>query len=215
MGFQIGAGKNVFNEINDFVKRLKTPQGKLKVIVQQKKSIDWFKEHVQNIRITPKRILNDKERQTENYKTGDMIFYQYDPKYKKTLPYYDIFPLVFPFTFTSDGFIGLNMHYLNLQLRAVLMKRLYDLRSDKSMNDQTRLILSWDILKNVAKFPEVAPTVHRYLYSHIRSKIVRIASYETPIALFLPIAQFKKKSQEYVWQQSKSIIRKQKAKKKA
>ena len=45
----------------------------------------------------------------------------YDPKFKKTLPYYDTFPLVLPLETYNDGFLGINMHYLPIPLRVNLL----------------------------------------------------------------------------------------------
>ena len=68
-----------------------------------------------------------------------LYMYMYDPKLKATLPYYDRFPLVFPFSKTPDGFIGLNMHYLPYQLRMVLLDRLLTFRTNARMDETTRL----------------------------------------------------------------------------
>ena len=43
---------------------------------------------------------------------GKMYMFFYDAKYKDTLPFFDIFPLVFPIEFYSEGFLGINLHYL-------------------------------------------------------------------------------------------------------
>ena len=43
---------------------------------------------------------------------GRMYMFYYDPKHKKTLKTYDRFPLIFPIKKESDGFIGMNFHYL-------------------------------------------------------------------------------------------------------
>ncbi len=60
---------------------------------------------------------------------GRLYMYAYDPKMKKELPYYDRFPLVFPFSKTQDGFIGLNMHYLPYPLRVGLLDKLIGFKS--------------------------------------------------------------------------------------
>ena len=43
---------------------------------------------------------------------GNMYMFRYEPKLKESLPYYDRFPIVFPIEPYSDGFLGLNFHYL-------------------------------------------------------------------------------------------------------
>ena len=42
----------------------------------------------------------------------NMFFYDPKPEQKKNLPYFDMFPLVFPLRRMGDGFTGINVHYL-------------------------------------------------------------------------------------------------------
>jgi len=55
---------------------------------------------------------------------GDLFCYHYDPKYKKTLPYYDAFPLIMLIGADKDTFLGCNFHYLNPRFRAILLDKL-------------------------------------------------------------------------------------------
>ena len=79
---------------------------------------------------------------------------------KEELPYYDRFPLVFPFKrgFTrqraieSGSFLGLNLHYLHPRLRARLMDALYTISLDKKFDEDTRIRLSYEILNKARKF---------------------------------------------------------------
>ena len=50
----------------------------------------------------------------------------YGPKHAKKLPYYDTFPLVLPLERYSDGFLGMNFHYLPIPLRMRLLDRMFD-----------------------------------------------------------------------------------------
>ena len=62
---------------------------------------------------------------------GSMYFFEYDPKHKATLPYYDRFPLIFPINKVKGGILGMNMHYLPPKMRAQLMDALYTVASSK------------------------------------------------------------------------------------
>ena len=42
---------------------------------------------------------------------GKLNMFIYRPKLFKKFPYYDIFPLVLPLEFYTDGFLGINFHY--------------------------------------------------------------------------------------------------------
>jgi hypothetical protein len=137
---------------------------------------------------------------------GEMYFFQYDPKGKETLPYYDRFPLIFPINKAKGGFIGLNMHYLPPQLRAQLMDALYTLASDDKYNEDTRLELSYEVLAKASQFRNFKPCVKRYLTKHVRSRFIKIEASEWDIALFLPVSQFEKQGVRRVWADSRKII---------
>ena len=60
--------------------------------------------------------------------------------------------------------------------------------------------------KALSRIKEIKPTVKRYLYKHISSKVVQIDDDEKEIALFLPTERFKKESKLVVWNDSRSMI---------
>jgi hypothetical protein len=132
-----------------------------------------------------------------------MFMFYYDPKHKKTLTHYDRFPLVFPIHPMEDGFIGMNMHYLGLRERAVLMDRLYELSSNDRYDAKTKLRVTYNLLKGAAKYKYFQPTVHRYLKDHVRSRFLEIGAAEWDVALFLPVERFAKMQKRAVWAQSR------------
>jgi len=137
---------------------------------------------------------------------GYMYSFKYDPKHKKTLPYYDVFPLVFPAELYNDGFLGINFHYLPFNLRAKLMDALYTVVSDKRYDEETKILVSYDLLKSVSKFKTFKPTVKKYLYSYVKTPFLQITATEWDMALFLPMENFKKASAQEVWKDSRGKI---------
>lgn len=137
---------------------------------------------------------------------GSMYHFIYDPKGKKTLPYYDKFPLIFMVGPASGGFYGINLHYLPPTLRAVLMDRLYTLSTDKKYDSKTKLALSYDVLSGAAKFNYFKPTFKHYLIGHVKSRFIKINSSEWDIALFLPTQNFAKSSTDKVYADSRKKI---------
>tara|TARA_B100000427_G_C15373941_1_gene535640 strand:+ start:44 stop:634 length:591 start_codon:yes stop_codon:yes gene_type:complete len=168
---------------------------------------DWFKEKVRQASasaqmraVTPNQLLR---RQEEGSATlGKMLFYKYDPKFAKKLPYWDMYPLVFPFEKAKGGFYGLNLHYIPPRERAVLMDQLKRYATNKKYDETTRLKLTYDILKG---FGRAVPCVKRYLGSNVRSNTVRINADEWEIAIFLPVERFQKESTRTVWNDSKKF----------
>jgi len=167
---------------------------------------DWFRNTAQSSRANSSRLLRSGDNLTSQIEVGNMYLFNYEPKYKQELPYYDNFPLIFPIETVSRGFIGLNMHYLPLRQRAVLMDALYGLVTDQRYNESTRLKLSYGVLKNASKYKGFKPTIKKYLNSHVQSRFLKIEPVEWDIALFLPLQKFQKASSSTVYKDSLQAI---------
>ena len=137
---------------------------------------------------------------------GNMYMYMYDPKYKDTLPFYDRFPMIFPFKVDKTHIWGINLHYLGLKERAILMDALYDLTNNKKYDETTRLKLSYQILNKASKFKWFKPCVKCYLKSHMRSRPLYVTPEQWDICLFLPLERFSKATKTQVWNDSKNKI---------
>ena len=92
-----------------------------------KKSREWFQSKVKELgRVNRQALLKDDALDpTTREIAGSMYMYFYDPKTKKTLPYYDRFPLIIMVEQASGGFYGLNLHYLRPDIRAEFFCLLY------------------------------------------------------------------------------------------
>lgn len=179
-------------------------------VYSPKNSAAWFMNNVRNTLqgLGPMRVLGDNlHRQSDRPPVGKMIFFTYDPKTKATLPFYDTFPLVLPFSFNDKGFIGINFHYLAPRTRLLLINKLVEYASDDRMNEKTKIEMSWKMLSNASKFPEIAPAIKQYLYGHVKSRMAEIPLPDMYIAIFLPVERFKKQSMEYVWNNSKKVAK--------
>ena len=123
---------------------------------------------------------------------GDLFCYYYNPKYRKTLPYYDMFPMIMLLSAEKETFLGINFHYLRPKWRAILLDRV----TAKIGGG----IPKWSKLR---KIKQIAPTIKRYRFDHIMRKVVPIEENEQEIAIFLPTERFKKASRTQVWADSK------------
>ena len=137
---------------------------------------------------------------------GDMYMYFYDPKHRKTLPYYDAFPLAIMVEPTRDGFYGLNLHYLSPMLRAKFLDKLMETANNNKFDETTRLNINYNILKSVSKYREFQPCFKRYLTKGIEGNVARVEPPEWDIAIFLPTEQFRGKNKTHVWGASKRMI---------
>ena len=177
---------------------------------------NWFRSLAEQTSSSPNQIINTapKVQLTRSPEIGFMYHFFYDPKLKEELPYYDRFPLIFPFKrgFARDraikggSFLGINLHYLPPQLRARLMDALYTVSTDKKFDENTRVRISYEILNKASKFRFFKPCIKRYLVNRVRSRFVKINSNQWDTALFLPTERFAKKSKGAVYRQSRSMI---------
>ena len=151
-------------------------------------------------------IVNDPVRNTASAYIGKMFFFFYNPKLKEELPYYDKFPLVLPIELYKDGFLGVNFHYLPVNLRIGLLDRLYDLTNNDRFDDSTRIQASYAILNGASRYKAFQPCVKRYLANHISSRLVEIEAESWETAIFLPVENFAKASSQRVWSDSREEI---------
>jgi hypothetical protein len=169
---------------------------------------DWYRDKAMSFRTFRVENLAQKnpEYTRSNVRPGFLYLFNYDPKLKEELPYYDRYPLVFPFSYDREGFLGINLHYLPYIFRARLMDNLYELISNKKMDETTRLRMTYNLLNSASKYKYFKPCVKRYLHSHVRSRFLLIPSDEWELALFLPLERFAKKNKAYVFKETRNMI---------
>lgn len=171
-----------------------------------KRSKGWFQQQARLLQaqhISSRQVLKGEPKQIANMVVpGSLYMFLYDPKTKDDMPYYDMFPLVFPFKKVIGGFYGLNLHYLPYQPRIILLQRLMDFANNRDMNETTKLKLSWNLINGVSRFKWAEPCVKRYLKGHIRSTMRKIQPQDWATAMLLPVEQFVGANKATVWQES-------------
>jgi hypothetical protein len=180
-----------------------------------RESLRWLLQKVAALR-NPSRlsvpITKEKDRWTrpgdrQKFLMGGMYYFVYDPKGKANLPYYDRFPLVIPLKRHTDGFIGLNIHYLPLRYRVLFLKKLLNFAIYDENDELKRIRITYQILAATSRLKEFKPCLKQYLYSHIKSRILAVEPNEWDIATYLPIHQFKNAKPQEVWKDSVQEIR--------
>ena len=164
-------------------------QSVVKVAKGRPRSTDWYREKIKEFgKPGAMDLIRDGKRDNEPF-FGRLNMFFYDPKYKKTLPYYDTFPLVLPLENYPDGFLGINLHYLPMNLRIRLLDRLVDYSNNTKFDESTRLAVDYSKLKNINL---IKPTLKRYLAGRVKTQFRRIDADEFTVAALLPVARFKK-----------------------
>ena len=159
----------------------------------------WFMNRVQSFKVTPEKLMVG-EGNTPFSMLGNMFFFMYDAKWKDELPYWDKFPLVIPMEFYRDSFLGINLHYIDYQSRAILLDKMQAVSSIKRIDEHSRFKVRYDTIRNVARFREVKPCIKKYLYNHVRSPFLKVESSEWEVAIFLPVHRFVGAKAEDIWE---------------
>jgi hypothetical protein len=168
----------------------------------------WFMNKLKDLRnVSRTQLLNDPAVRAKNrLRVGSMYMYFYDPKHKKTLPYYDRFPLTIMVEPAPGGFYGINLHYLPPILRAKMFDALLNITNNTRYDESTKFKLSYDLLKSSSKLRWFAPCFKRYLYSHVKNSPVIVDATEWEVAMFLPTEQFKKDTRDNIWKESRKSV---------
>jgi len=172
------------------------------ITARTKVSMDWFRSRVQNAKVSRATLISDGPTRS-GHQFGNMYNFQYDPKTKQTLPYYDRFPLCIPVQKAKGGFHGLNLHYLHPLIRAQFLDALYDVTNNQKFDRTTKIKMTYSMLSAATKMRFFKPCFKHYLSSNIKSPLLLIEPADWEIAIFLPTESFRKVSKESVWKESR------------
>jgi hypothetical protein len=146
------------------------------------RSKEWFRKLVAS-----ESTINGIEKLSENFKTprkispGSLVFFEYFPKTKDKLPFWDRYPLVFLTNVESSGWSGLNVHYLHPKQRARMFYEFQKYGNSFLDFELSRKIIRKYIAKNAVRKPKEIPQ----------------SMWE--IAIQLPFENFQKASSSQVW----------------
>jgi hypothetical protein len=161
------------------------------------KSKAWFTSEAKSLAASTTLKVNG--RATGSPIPGEMYSFYYDAKHKDTLPYWDKFPLVFPFRIMPDGFYGINLHYLHYKERIVLLDALDAIAKSPRKDQSKRLQISYSILQHAAKNKKFEKCIHRYLFSHLKTPLKKIHSDKWILASMLPNEMFVGATTKQIW----------------
>lgn len=168
-----------------------------------RESVLWLRKKIRELNLKPRTLMKDTDRLRMMNFIGKMYFFFYDPKTKQQLPYYDIFPLVIPIEKYGDGFLGLNLHYVEPKIRIRILEALEKNLTDEKMTDGTRMKVSYNIISSIARARYMKPCIKRYLSSHINSRFLLISPTEWHLAAMLPFEAFRKERKKVVFAESR------------
>ena len=173
------------------------------IAARTKASMEWFRSTVSNRKVSRAALIGDGPTQSKQV-YGSMYNFQYDPKTKQTLPYYDRFPLCIPVQKAKGGFYGLNLHYLHPLIRAQFLDELYDITNNNKYDRTTKMKVTYQLLKSTSRMRFFKPCLKHYLSNQIQSPLLLIEPADWEIAIFLPTESFRKVDKNTVWNESRS-----------
>jgi hypothetical protein len=178
-------------------------QSVVKAAKGRPKSTQWYRDKIAEFgKPGALDLIRDGKRKNSPF-FGKLNMFFYDPKLKAKLPYYDTFPLVLPLEPYSDGFLGINFHYLPMTLRLELLDKVVDFSNNTKFDESTKLNVDYSKLKNLNI---IKPTLKRYLAGRVKTQFRRIDADEFTVAVLLPVQRFKKASASEVYADSRKMI---------
>ena len=178
-------------------------QSVLKAAGNKPQSVAWFRNKIKEFGTpTSSDLIRDGKR-TSVPTFGLLNMFVYSPKLKDKLPYYDTFPLVLPIETYSNGFLGINLHYLSVPMRIRLLDRLTDFANNKQFDETTTIQANYRALKNVDL---IKPCLKRYLAGNVKTQFRKVEADEFMVATLLPVQRFKKQSDSHVFAKSRGMV---------
>lgn len=171
-----------------------------------KNSLDWFRRTAAMLGVTndavKESVIANAAKKVSKVQLGKMYLYEYDPKWKEKLPYWDRFPLIFVLNADSEGFTALNLHYLSPQYRLAFFDKLNEFANDTRLTANSKLVVQYKLISDMSKFPETSACIKRYLWSHVRTRFMEIPATDWRNAVLLPLQSFQKKTDRAAWANS-------------
>ena len=152
----------------------------------------WFNETVTEListSETPSELLSKWERRANKVQLFRFNMFFYDAKTKKNLPYFDMFPLVFPLRRLGNSFTGINAHYLPPAFKEDFFNIYNKFALNDEFDETTLYRMTWT---KISRFKIMRPLIRQYSLSNIKSRFLVLNADEVPTALSLPLARLVK-----------------------
>ena len=152
----------------------------------------WFNEKVKeliSISESPSELLTKWERRANKVQLYRFNMFFYDAKTKKTLPYFDMFPLVFPLRRLGNSFTGINAHYLPPSFKEDFFNIYNKFALNDEFDETTLYRMTWS---KISRFKIMRPLIRKYSLTNIKSRFLVLNADEVPTALALSLARLVK-----------------------
>lgn len=176
--------------INQFAKEVLGGITKSTVSRNARRSMNWLFNKIKNEMPNVKQVSRPK--------VGRMYLMVYDAKTKDKLPYWDSNPCIILVDAAPGGFYGLNFHYLPIKERHYLLEQLVPFQKLVSGRSINNIAISYKKLLGLSH-SRWKHCFKRYLFSHMRTKLIEVPMNEWINVIELPLAHFHKATATSVW----------------
>ena len=205
--FQLSINTSMQEVITQFRKEM---EGK-SITPASVESQQWFEEKISKMTApVNRRALQSEALRLQGIQAphvGRMYTFFYQPEGMFTLPYYDMFPVIFLMEMKKEYFQGLNLHYLPTDLKAEFYREVLNRANKKELDRQTFLRIPYEFLKSFRKYRAFKPCFKTYRFDNVRGRIVNIPSAEWEIVMNLPVALWRKSTEKKIHTDSRKIYR--------
>lgn len=128
-----------------------------------KQNREFFDMLMHNLRPTHRAL------RTDNKREGKIIWFEYDPK--DTTNIWDRRPLVLVLSINKTHMLGINLHWVNMHDRQVLVNLILTLNMKGPGKFKVPLEFSYENLKQYMRnWPELKKCIHKYIRKRMSAK---------------------------------------------
>lgn len=141
-------------------------------------AIDWFR-NLHNGKMSFEAAKRELKINSRGGSVGAMLTYRYNAKNRDKLPVWDVYPLIIMLERTSNGWYGLNLHYLPEEVRTTIL--------DQVNSKNNNLV---KIAKMLTDNPQTAGCYKRYLARQVIGSVLYVPREKWSLAARLPYQKF-------------------------
>lgn len=169
----------------------------------------WLRENLSNVGIIRPESIIKTSGGNISFEPGKMYLFGYAPKTEVDLNYFDRYPLILMLKYSENGFLGLNFHYLSPNDRTIFFNNLQSYVNDEEFdkNPNAKFSMTYAALRSAGSLRYYKPTIKRYFYKNIMTKVTEVPPAYWKFMLFLPLERFSKMLKEQVWKESRKKIK--------
>ena len=91
---------------------------------------------------------------TQGVRMGDLVFFGYNPQFAQNYEFWDVQPLAVVMGFYQEGFLGCNLHYINPDYRDVIATSLLNTKGESPVPKNSVHKYLWSNMRTIFKVPK-------------------------------------------------------------